>query len=178
MDEQVVIGLGSNIGHPSRTLVSAFKDLASLSTDRLVASRIFRTAAWGLAEGAADFANAVVSFECRLEPIVLLNRLQSIEVMYGRPAADQRLARDGSKMSEREPAHYESRVLDLDIVAFGSRLIDEADLKVPHPRAFERLFVLVPLQEIEPGFRFANRQDSLQQLIDKAPEMQLEPWQN
>ena len=52
------------------------------------------------------------------------------------------------------------------------------NVRVPHHSAFERLFVLLPLQEIDPDFRFVDRQESLQQLISSAPEMIVMPWRD
>ena len=169
VNEQVVIGLGGNLGDPFRTMISAFQDLAPLASGKLVISNIYRSEPVGLAGNAADFANAVASFECELEPMVLLQKLKALESKYGRTSVGGRGTAD---LGER----YESRVLDLDIISFGDRLILEHDLKIPHPRAFERLFVLLPLIEIAPGFRFADRKESLQQLVDVAPRMRVVPW--
>ncbi|MCZ6501496.1 MAG: 2-amino-4-hydroxy-6-hydroxymethyldihydropteridine diphosphokinase [Gammaproteobacteria bacterium] len=181
--ESVVIGLGGNIGSPASTISSALQELVSLAMGEVVASSIFRSEAFGMAEDADDFANAVARFECGLEPIVLLRHLQTLEAKYGRPSDDgPHTDRGTDKTAVCESALYkstlyQSRVLDLDIIAFGDRLIIEDDLRIPHPLAFERLFVLLPLQEIDPGFRFVDRKESLQQLIDSAPEMTVVPWQ-
>ena len=175
--ESVVIGLGGNIGSPASTISNALKELASLAIGEVLASSIFRSGAFRLAQNADDFANAVASFECRLEPTDLLQQLQALEVKYGRPSDGHYINRGIAKTVVCESALYESRVLDLDIIAFGNRLIVEDGLRIPHPRAFERLFVLLPLQEISPGFRFVDRKESLQQLIDSAPEMLVVPWQ-
>lgn len=175
--ESVVIGLGGNIGSPASTISNALQELVSLAIGEVEASGIFRSEAFGLAQGAHDFANAVARFECGLEPIVLLQRLQVLEVKYGRMSDAPNIDRGMDKPAVCEPALYQSRTLDLDIVAFGNRLIIEDDLRIPHPRAFERLFVLLPLQEIDPGFTFVDRKESLQQLIDAAPEMIVVPWQ-
>ena len=170
--ERVVIGLGGNICSPASTISNALQELVSLAIGEVVASSIFRSEAFGLPQGADDFANAVARFECGLEPIVLLQHLQALEVKYGRTSDNRRM----DKTAICEPGLYKSRTLDLDIIAFGNRLIIDDDLRIPHPRAFERLFVLLPLQEIDPGFTFVDRKESLQQLIDAAPEMIVVPW--
>ena len=183
MGERVVIGLGGNIGRPAGTILDAFRELGSLAIGEVVTSSIFRSEASGLAEGADDFANAVARFECDLEPVVLLQRLQALEVKYGRLSTGRHSHRvmhqtavDGSVLNPS--ALYESRSLDLDIISFGDRQIIADNLSIPHPRAFERLFVLLPLQEIDPDFRFVDRQESLQQLISSAPEMIVMPWRD
>lgn len=169
MGESVVIGLGGNLGNPARTISSAFQDLASLASSEIVISNIYRSEPVGLGSEAEDFANAVAQFECELEPIVLLQKLKALESRYGR-------IRGGRRGTSDETVLYESRLLDLDIISFGDRLILDEDLKIPHPRAFERLFVLLPLMEIDPGFRFTGREESLQQLAEAAPRMNVVPW--
>ncbi|MCH7742206.1 MAG: 2-amino-4-hydroxy-6-hydroxymethyldihydropteridine diphosphokinase [Proteobacteria bacterium] len=181
MGESVVIALGGNIGRPAGTILDAFQELGSLAIGEVVTSSIFRSEASGLAEDADDFANAIARFECELEPVVLLTHLQALEAKYGRLSGGQHVNRGMDKKAICESvlnpsALYESRTLDLDIIAFGNRTIIEDKLTIPHPRAFERLFVLLPLQEIDPGFRFVDRRESLQQLIDSAPEMIVMPW--
>lgn len=183
MAECVVIGLGGNIGCPAVTIREAFQELGSLAIGEVVTSSIFRSEASGMAKDADDFANAVARFECELEPEVLLLRLQALEVKFGRLSDDPNISRGMDKKATGESALkqsglYESRTLDLDIIAFGNRTIINKNLSIPHPRAFERLFVLLPLQEIDPGFRFAGRRESLQQLIASAPEMMVMPWRD
>ncbi len=182
--EQIVVGLGGNIDNPFTTLSSALDELGELATGEILVSSIYRSEPLGLAEAATDFANAVAQFECDLEPMVLLRHLQVLEEKYGRKrragsAVDETHPSESSASvpSASEPRLYESRTLDLDIIAFGDRMIVESDLRVPHPRAFERLFVLLPLLEIDPGFRFADRIESLQQLVDQAPGMAIGKWQ-
>jgi 2-amino-4-hydroxy-6-hydroxymethyldihydropteridine diphosphokinase len=99
-------------------------------------SRLYSTAPVGFAEQ-PRFVNAVVELKTELEPRALLGALLEIERAFGRERAAERT--NGP------------RTLDLDILLYGERLIDEADLQVPHPRLAERAFVLVPLHEIAPG---------------------------
>jgi 2-amino-4-hydroxy-6-hydroxymethyldihydropteridine diphosphokinase len=161
VSELVIIGIGGNIGDPRETIERSFQALAVLACGDIVTSSIWRSEAFRLKEEGSDFANAVATFQCDLEPRDLLSRLQSLEVKFGRPA---------------DHADHQSRTLDLDIIAFGQRKHLEASLKIPHPRGWERLFVLLPLQEIDPDFRFVDREESLQQLIDSAPRMEVHLW--
>jgi 2-amino-4-hydroxy-6-hydroxymethyldihydropteridine diphosphokinase len=157
----VIIGIGGNIGNPKETVKRCFRALEVLAAGKVVTSSIWRSEAFKLKEEGPDFANAVAFFQCDLEPDILLRHLQSLEVKFGRPA---------------DHADQQSRTLDLDIIAFGQRKLRETSLQIPHPRAWERLFVLLPLQEIDPDFRFVDREESLQQLIESAPRMELCLW--
>ncbi len=110
---------------------------------------------------APDFINAVLRFDTRLTPDELLDRLLEIETSLGRI----RGAASGFG--------YRSRTIDLDILAYDDRQIDKPHLTIPHPRARERLFVLLPLQEVSPNFRFPGSKESIAQLIARAPKIRL-----
>src|SRR5690606_12319613 len=99
-----------------------------------------------------DYHNAMVALRPRRKetPLTLLHRLQSIEQDFGR-------ARTGLR--------NEPRVLDLDLVAFGEERSATAELTLPHPRARERLFVLKPLAEIAPDYRFPGDGRNLEALM-------------
>jgi 2-amino-4-hydroxy-6-hydroxymethyldihydropteridine diphosphokinase len=131
---RAVIALGSNIGDPERQLRTAFDEIAALPETKLIAkSSLHRTSPVGHVDQ-PDFVNACVLVETSLSPRALLESLLAIEQRHGRV----RTIRNGP------------RTLDLDIIVFGDRHIDEADLKIPHPRAAERDFVLKPLAEVWP----------------------------
>jgi len=70
----------------------------------------------------------------------------------------------------------EARVLDLDIIAYGNLRLDSNALQIPHPRAHQRQFVMVPLAEIWSDFRFAGSDQSLQALMRLAPVTRVEKW--
>lgn len=128
------IALGSNLAEPEQQLRRALAILAEVAGVSLVSvSSFYRTAPVGyLAQ--PDFVNAVACVETDLSPLSLLRVLQNIEQQAGR---------------ER---HFRNapRTLDLDIVDYDGQVIDEADLQLPHPRAWERGFVMIPLAEIAP----------------------------
>jgi 2-amino-4-hydroxy-6-hydroxymethyldihydropteridine diphosphokinase len=128
------VGLGGNVGEPSRQLEQAFDALDRLPRTKLVRrSSLFRSAPLGYADQ-PEFVNAVAELETELAAHQLLAELQAIEKRHGR---------------ERSFANA-PRTLDLDLLLFGSTVIDAAGLTVPHPRMHERAFVLVPLVEISP----------------------------
>jgi 2-amino-4-hydroxy-6-hydroxymethyldihydropteridine diphosphokinase len=151
--ERVYIGLGSNLADPARQVEAALGELDRLSDTALLRrSRLYCSAPWGRADQ-PDFVNAVAAIETGLTPHALLSELLAIERAAGR-------ARDATR--------WGPRVLDLDILLYGTAMIDEPGLHVPHPHLHERAFVLAPLAEIAaelvvPG---RGRVDALLQQID------------
>jgi 2-amino-4-hydroxy-6-hydroxymethyldihydropteridine diphosphokinase len=134
MSERAAIALGSNIEDPEAQVTRAFDEISALPQTRLVKrSRLHRTKPVGYADQ-PDFVNAMALVETALEPRALLDALLAIERKHGR----KRTIPNGP------------RTLDLDIIIYGERVIDEPGLKVPHPRAKEREFVMVPLKEVWP----------------------------
>jgi 2-amino-4-hydroxy-6-hydroxymethyldihydropteridine diphosphokinase len=131
----VYIGLGSNLNGPVRQLESAFALLGAIARTRLVnRSSLYRSAPFGGIEQ-PDFVNAVAALLTQLSPSQLLQELQRIESQRGR---------------ERGEARWGPRIIDLDLLVYGSLRIAQADLLVPHPGIAERNFVLLPLREIAP----------------------------
>lgn len=130
----VLIALGGNIGDVRATFPKAISNILGMAQTTLLArSSDYRTPPWG--EEAQDpFINACVEVETSLDPHALLFTLQKIEKRFGR-VRDQR---------------WGPRTLDLDLLAYDDAVINQPDLTLPHPRLFERAFVLVPLAEIAP----------------------------
>ena len=131
--ERIYIGMGSNLAAPEAQLRSAIDALAQLPQSRLVGTSAFYQSD-SLLPGQPRYTNAVAALESDLAPLALLDALQAIENDQGR----ERLERWGP------------RTLDLDILLFGDRLIDEPRLKVPHYHMQARAFVLYPLAELAP----------------------------
>jgi 2-amino-4-hydroxy-6-hydroxymethyldihydropteridine diphosphokinase len=135
VSERVAIALGSNMDDPVAQVTRAFDEIAALPGTRVVArSRLHRTKPVGYADQ-PDFVNAVALVETTLSPHALLDALLGIEARHGRV----RTIPNGP------------RTLDLDIILYGDKVIDEPGLTVPHPRAREREFVMAPLREVWPG---------------------------
>ena len=127
------VALGANLGDARATVLQAVNDLSRLPDTQLVkASSLYRTAPFE-ASG-PDFINAVVALMTRLDAGELLLQLQHLENRRGR----------------ERPFKNAPRTLDLDILLYGDRTINTATLQIPHPRMWERAFVLVPLAEIAP----------------------------
>jgi 2-amino-4-hydroxy-6-hydroxymethyldihydropteridine diphosphokinase len=131
---RAAVALGSNLEDPEGQVKRGFEELAALpETELLARSRLYRTAPVGYADQ-PDFVNACALVETRLAPRALLDALLAVERRHGRV---------------REVPNG-PRTLDLDIILYGDREVDEPGLKVPHPRAHERAFVLQPLLDVWP----------------------------
>jgi 2-amino-4-hydroxy-6-hydroxymethyldihydropteridine diphosphokinase len=135
MREPVVayIGLGANLGDPRAAVLQALDAIADL--DQVVLTRTSKL--YGSAPvdaGGADYVNAVAEVQTRLKPHALLKQLQAIEESAGR----------------QRPYRNAPRTLDLDVLLYDQLVMDEADLVLPHPRMWQRAFVLRPLAEIAP----------------------------
>ena len=161
--EEVFIGLGSNIGDSSTIVEQAMIALGNISHCNLRASSsLYRSEAIGDVPQ-DDYINAVVLLDTSLEPLELLLEMQAIEYAYYRRR----------ELEER----WAPRTLDLDIILFGDRIIDDSHLVIPHPHFAQRLFVLEPMYEID-GDRFIPGYGSLSYLIDNAPAISLEKLAN
>jgi len=132
---RVAIALGSNIGDRRSHIDFAIKRLHSLLTEVVGSGVIESEAVGGVRQPC--FLNAVVVGLTGMEPGGLLRELMLIEYERGR----------------ERPFAGAPRTLDLDLILFGDRIVDEADLQVPHPRFRERHFVIGPLAEIAPNMR-------------------------
>ena len=128
------LALGSNLGDRLAHLRSAVDALAAAGSVRIVAlSRVYETAPVGGPPQDA-FLNAVVGITTELEPHPLLELAQRLE----RDAARERAARWGP------------RTLDVDVLLYDDLELDTTDLTIPHPRMWERGFVLAPLRDVAP----------------------------
>jgi len=147
------IALGSSIGDGAAQLRLAVQVLETLAIGPIERSSLWRTEPFEM-QVSDWFTNAVVSFDTELTATDLLQSLKDIERQCGRPV---------------DHGVNTPRTVDLDIISFGDQIICSGDLTIPHPRASERLFVLLPLAEIAPDFRFPGSTDGLTTLIDRAP---------
>lgn len=133
MMERVYVGLGSNLAEPLQQLRSALAALGELPQTALVAhSSIYASDPLGPPDQ-PRYVNAVAALDTELQPWELLDALQRIEQEQGRV---------------RKAERWGPRTLDLDILLFGDRLIDDERLCVPHYHMHARPFVLYPLAEL------------------------------
>lgn len=135
MEIEAYIAIGSNIGDRELNLLRAVAEVGRLPDSKVTAlSSFYETSPVGNLEQ-DTFYNAVLTLSTKLEPRSLLTNLLQIEDKLFRRV---RTVRHGP------------RSMDLDLLLYGDRIINEDDLVVPHPRLTERRFVLVPLCEIAP----------------------------
>lgn len=138
MKNRAIIGMGSNLGKKRQNLSIARKMIEALPEVEIVkVSSCYSTSPWGKINQ-AEFINQVMVIDTTLPPLVLLHQLLNIEINMGR----------------RRYEKWGPRNIDLDILVYGEEVIDSEELKIPHPYMHERLFVLIPLMEIEPEFVF------------------------
>jgi 2-amino-4-hydroxy-6-hydroxymethyldihydropteridine diphosphokinase len=128
---EVLLGFGGNLGDPVAAIEEALERLDAGGARILRRSAFYRTAPWGVAEQ-PDFVNLCAAAETALEPRALLALIHEIEAALGRERRER----------------WGPRAIDIDILTYGERTIDEPGLRVPHPHLTERAFVLVPLAEI------------------------------
>jgi 2-amino-4-hydroxy-6-hydroxymethyldihydropteridine diphosphokinase len=134
------IALGGNLGAVPEAFVFARRQLAARADVRVTAlSSVYRTPAWGKTDQ-PDFLNAALLVETTLDADSLLALCLDIERAAGRERHEK----------------WGPRSLDLDIVFFGNLTCERPHLKLPHPHAAERAFVLVPLAEIAPQARIGD----------------------
>jgi 2-amino-4-hydroxy-6-hydroxymethyldihydropteridine diphosphokinase len=131
----VLLGLGANLGDPAAQLARCVERLASLVAVERVSS-LYRSEPVGHA-AQPDFLNLAVAARTGLGPFPLLAGLQEIEAGLGRA----------------RPFPNAPRTIDIDLLAYGSLVLDTPELTLPHPRLHLRGFVLHPLAEVAPGWR-------------------------
>lgn len=151
-----IIAMGGNLGNVASTLRQAVVSMDALKGNQIVGiSPLYRTTPWGMEENTPDFLNAVVELDTTMSAPQLLQALQLIEAAHGRT---------------RE-VHWGSRPLDLDIIDFDGMVSTHPDLTLPHPRAWQRAFVLAPLADIDPDFEFTGEHGGpVTELLKHAPD--------
>ncbi|MCP3769702.1 MULTISPECIES: 2-amino-4-hydroxy-6-hydroxymethyldihydropteridine diphosphokinase [Streptomyces] len=138
-----VVSLGSNLGNRLETLQGAVDALEDTPGVRVKAvSPVYETEPWGVEPGSQpSYFNAVVVLRTTLPPSSLLERAHAVEEAFHR-VRDER---------------WGPRTLDVDIVSYADLLSDDPRLTLPHPRAHERAFVLVPWHDVDPGAELPGR---------------------
>ena len=158
----VLIALGGNVGDVRATFGKAIATICGMAQAALVArSSDYATPPWG-DEDQPPFINACIEIDTALDPHALLFVLHKVEQKFGRDRSKER--------------RWGPRTLDLDMIAYDDVSIDKVELTLPHPRLFERAFVLVPLVEIAPDRLIRGRRikDALADLsvdgIERLPD--------
>ena len=157
------LGLGSNLGDRERYLRFALEELGRLESTRIVStSSLYCSKAWGKTDQ-PDFMNMVAEIDTGLESLPLLAECKRIEGRAGRTAGER----------------WGPRVLDIDILLYGTELISLPNLVVPHARMLERRFVIEPLAELQPKREmlwFFPDDMTLEKLLESAEIRSQEVW--
>jgi len=158
-----LIALGGNVGDVRGTFRKAIANICGMTQGALLArSSDYLNPPLG-DQQQPHYVNACIEIDTRLDPHSLLSTLHRIEKKFGRDRAHER--------------YWGPRTLDLDLLAYDDVRLHKKELTLPHPRLFERAFVLVPLAEIAPDRVIAGRRvrDALAELctdgIERLPDM-------
>ena len=159
--KRVYLALGSNLGNREQHLQACIDAINAPDLRVLRASGVYETAPRDFHDQ-PWFLNLVLECETSLFPLQLLKRLQKIEKQLGR----ERTVNKGP------------RTIDIDILLFGSFVIDQPLLQVPHPRMTERRFVLEPLAELAPDLRHPLTRRTTRELLANTKDQALRkaPW--
>jgi 2-amino-4-hydroxy-6-hydroxymethyldihydropteridine diphosphokinase len=127
------LGVGSNLGERRKNMKLAIKSIGALRDTRVIKKSVFlNTSPCGGPAGQPDYLNAALKIQTDLSPLTLLKKLKKIESEIGRTPG----------------VRFGPRVIDLDILLYGDKVIHSKVLSVPHPRMFGRDFVIRPLLEV------------------------------
>ncbi|MBS1617294.1 MAG: 2-amino-4-hydroxy-6-hydroxymethyldihydropteridine diphosphokinase [Bacteroidetes bacterium] len=149
MIQNIFLLLGSNVGDRHAHLRAARRLIDLKAGQELFHSEEYETAPWGKTDQAA-FLNQALQIETDLSPLDLLHALKGIEKEVGRT----------------ETERWGPRVIDIDILFYGSDIVDLPELKVPHPYLPQRRFALEPLSELAPDFVHPALHLTVKELLD------------
>jgi 2-amino-4-hydroxy-6-hydroxymethyldihydropteridine diphosphokinase len=160
-DQKAFIALGSNLDNPIQQCQKALQYLGQIKQTKILqVSSYYETEALKTSSqnDIPDFINAVVLVKTGLTPQDLLIELLGIEQTMGRLRSQR----------------WDPRLIDLDLIAYESLIIETPRLSLPHPGIPHRLFVLKPLAEISPNWQHPITGESVWTLINKAPSLRIQ----
>jgi 2-amino-4-hydroxy-6-hydroxymethyldihydropteridine diphosphokinase len=146
--DRIYVGLGSNLGDRRAWIEEAVDRMGLAGIRALKRSGLYETEPYKLMDQ-PPFLNLVVLCGTELKPRPLLERCLAIEREMGRERRER----------------YGPRVIDLDILLYGNRVVDEPDLKIPHHDLENRFFVLVPLYDLDPKLRHPVSKKTVRELL-------------
>ncbi len=146
----IILSIGTNLGNKTLNINNAIAEINKICQITAISSPL-TTEPWGF-KSSNSFLNIAISIETNLTPLQLLDATQKIETLLGRTAKSSNL-------------NYADRIIDIDIIAFNSQIINSELLTIPHPLAHKRDFVLIPIAEIAPQWIHPTLQLSASQLL-------------
>jgi 2-amino-4-hydroxy-6-hydroxymethyldihydropteridine diphosphokinase len=148
---KVYAGLGSNLGDKRENIIKAIDRLDAYKEICVKEeSGFYNTAPVG-GPLQPDYVNCVIGLETEIDPQTLLKEFKKIEIELGR----------------KPGVRWGPRAVDIDILLYGDRIVDDYNLKIPHERMHERVFVLEPLCEISPNIKHPVSGISISELLEK-----------
>ncbi len=145
--EQIYIGIGSNLDNPLHQVKTAIKSISGVANTAIQkTSSFYRSSPLGPANQ-PDFINVVIMLDTTLPPLQLLHCLQQIEQAQGRV---------------RKVMRWGPRIIDLDILLYGQRVITDDKLTIPHYGLKDRPFFIYPLAEIQPDLVLPNGENMVE----------------
>ena len=147
---KVYAGLGSNLGNKRENILSAIDRIDAYEEICIKEKSGFYDTAPVGGPPQPDYVNCVIGLETEIEPQALLKEFKKIEVELGR----------------KPGVRWGPRVVDLDILLYGGRVVNDHSLKIPHERMHERVFVLEPLSEISPDIKHPVSGESISELLE------------
>lgn len=145
------LGLGSNLGERSKYIAEAISRIEQMpETELLKKSAELETKPVGYLQQ-PDFINCVIKLDTGLEPEELLQAITLIEAEMGR----------------KREIHWGPRIIDIDILFYGNKIIDLPHLTIPHKALHKRMFVLDPLLEIDPDFQHPLLKKTVKELREE-----------
>ena len=155
---QVFIGFGSNLGDKTANIKLAINLINNELGIVVRQSSLYESEPWGF-ESSEMFVNGVLEIHTKFSAELLLVGLKKIECDLGR--------------KEKTTTVYTDRLIDLDILYYGDKIITMNGLKIPHPRIYDRRFVLEPMVEIAPNFIDISVHKSMKELLNMCSDASL-----
>lgn len=149
-ENEVYLSLGSNLGDRKKNILNAVGQLEANFNQKVTISPFYESKALGF-ESKQNFLNICAKTKTKISPQELLNIIHEIEKKLGRI----RVKNSG----------YVDRIIDIDILFYGQTVINKKNLKIPHPKIYERKFVLIPLQDIAKDLVDPNTSHHIESLI-------------
>ena len=156
MATRVYLGLGTNQGDKANNLTRAIEALSLALGSCTAVSTFIETAPWGF-ESKNGFLNCIAAFETELSPLELLN-------------ATERIERELGRTQKSAGGIYHDRIIDIDILLYGDKVVENPRLTIPHPLMHKRTFVLEPLAEIAPVTIHPAIGKSIRELLEELRE--------
>lgn len=151
---QLILSLGTNQGDRLKNLENCIVFIKNEIGAVIKISRIYETPAWGFVGEA--FYNCALTIVSSDEPVVVLEKALQIEKKMGRLRKNQNI--------------YESRIIDIDLIAFGAEIIHTNSLQMPHPEMQNRNFVLLPFHDLDPNWQHPILKKTIVDLIKITPD--------